>query len=396
MVPRADKVLGSPLFTTVLTLLLVVQITGSFPYKWFGFGGSSPFQNDEPFSPYRSPLQRPTFLKDSEDDDYVPIRYTSDTRLPEDAAYRADQPKSQATLSARIGESGRTYDADENTELVQRAIENRDLLSLEEWRESVGENPSKGFQRDTSSYQNTRDVKLTLGSTGDSSNYSSSQSQGKTRSNVRREYNPRMSGMPTAMDSMQADEKIVFPSEENESQAHRFVPGPASICKDNTYCEHSPDYPEGYIQTAIREQENLKYFTGVDEVVNIIQRIDSPLEDTQLCVSTEQVIIPKSAENREKQWRYIVNHGNVTQGVRIEKCQNEDSECRIFDSVPNGYKTSCKQKYIYRQLMALMANGSVSPDLFRFPASCCCHAKFTGNVLTRMGMNFGKTNQTST
>ncbi|XP_015594999.1 neurotrophin 1 isoform X2 [Cephus cinctus] len=261
MIPRADNVLGPPLFTTALTLLLVVQMTGSFPHS---------------------------------------IGHTSNPRLQEKTAYRAeDQPENQAMLGAR--------------------------------------------------------------------------------------------NVPTRIDSTQADEKIVFPSEDNESQVHRFVPGPESVCRGTTYCEHSPDYPENYIKTAIRTQESLKYFTGVDEVVNIIQRIDdSPLEETQLCVSTEQVIIPKSAENRDKQWRYIVNHGNVTQGVRIER--NEGSECKILESSPNGYKTSCKQKYIYRQLMALMANGSVSPDVFRFPASCCCHAKFTGNLLTRMGMDIGKAN----
>lgn len=50
-----------------------------------------------------------------------------------------------------------------------------------------------------------------------------------------------------------------------------------------------------------------------------------------------------------------------------------------------GYKTSCKQKYIYRELVAMSASGQIVKDQFSFPSSCCCHVKFTGNPHLRIG-----------
>lgn len=65
----------------------------------------------------------------------------------------------------------------------------------------------------------------------------------------------------------------------------------------------------------------------------------------------------------------------------------EGASCSVISGFAAGYETSCKQKFIFRELLSISENGSVAPDTFRFPASCCCFAVLTGNtLLTRMGI----------
>lgn len=98
-----------------------------------------------------------------------------------------------------------------------------------------------------------------------------------------------------------------------------------------------------------------------------------------LCLSIERVVYPKSGETINKNWLFIVNEQNFTQGVRIETCVEEDGSCKVIDGFAEGYTTSCKQKYIYRELSALGPDGTISREYFRFPASCCCHVQFTAS-----------------
>lgn len=178
-----------------------------------------------------------------------------------------------------------------------------------------------------------------------------------------------------SLQDMQSDGKIVFPGEISQ------VP----VCKESTYCEKLDSYPEELVTNAIRQNETLKYLAGVDVVSNIAQRIDV-MDDMPLCVSTEQVIFPQSAENKDNQWKYIANQENFKQGIRIEKCSKENASCKVISSPAEGYKTSCKQKYVYRQLAAVLSDGSIVPDTFKFPSSCCCHVSFVPNPYTRMGV----------
>lgn len=66
--------------------------------------------------------------------------------------------------------------------------------------------------------------------------------------------------------------------------------------------------------------------------------------------------------------------------------RTDGASCSVIGEIAAGYKTVCKQKYIYRELASVLEDGSIVPDSFRFPSSCCCHAVFTGNPFTRMGV----------
>ncbi|XP_043590930.1 protein spaetzle-like [Bombus pyrosoma] len=171
------------------------------------------------------------------------------------------------------------------------------------------------------------------------------------------------------------DDMIVFPGEK------RHVP-PA--CEGSTYCENVDSYPEDIVNRALQINESLKYLSSVDGV-DIGQRF-MPNDELSLCVADEQVIYPQSAENKDNEWKFIVNQKNFQQGVRIEKCRTEGASCSVISGFAAGYETSCKQKFIFRELLSISENGSVAQDTFRFPVSCCCFATLTGNLLTRMGI----------
>ncbi|KAL2728621.1 protein spaetzle isoform X1 [Vespula squamosa] len=183
------------------------------------------------------------------------------------------------------------------------------------------------------------------------------------------------------------DGKFIFPMEDtstSQSQKATLL-SPAPVCNGTTFCERVFEYPEEIINAAIQQNNSIKYLATVDAIPDVVQRIDVT-DDAPLCVSTEQVIYPKSAETKNKEWLFVINQENFKQGVRIETCSNENSECNIINGIAEGYKTTCKQKYIYRQLAAVSNNGKINPEMFRFPSSCCCHVKFIGNSLTRMGI----------
>ncbi|XP_033331476.1 protein spaetzle [Megalopta genalis] len=179
-------------------------------------------------------------------------------------------------------------------------------------------------------------------------------------------------------EQMQSDAKIVFPDMISRVPA----------CKGSTYCEKVDGYPEHVVTQAIQRNVSLRYLASVDEMPQIQERLNAN-DDTPLCVATEQVIYPQTAENKENQWKYIANQDNFKQGVRIEKCSMESASCNVIGSPGEGYKTTCKQKYVYRQLAAVLSDGTMVPDTFKFPSSCCCHLTFTGSPFPRMAFNAG-------
>ena len=180
---------------------------------------------------------------------------------------------------------------------------------------------------------------------------------------------------------MQSDGKIVFPGEMNRNHQ---VPS----CKGSTYCLTADNYPEDLVNNAIQQNENLKYLASVDIIPEVIvaNRLDVANEVT-LCLATEHVIYPQGGETKDNQWKFIVNQDNFKQGVRIEECVAENASCSTIGDIAEGYKTSCKQKYVYRQLASILTNGTIAQDTFRFASSCCCHVSFTASPYTRMGVN---------
>ncbi|XP_017793287.1 PREDICTED: protein spaetzle-like [Habropoda laboriosa] len=188
-------------------------------------------------------------------------------------------------------------------------------------------------------------------------------------------------------DKMLPNDKFIFPDATviKPSPSLQTRIGAAPSCNGKTFCEQVSDYPSSFVRDAIKNDRSLQNYANVDSL-DFTFRINTASTES-LCVATEQIVYPKTAQNANKQWLYVLNVANFTQGVRIETCMQEDQGCNIIGGFAEGYVTTCKQKYIHRQLAAIV-DGAVSHELFRFPASCCCHVQFVG---TSTRMRIGKT-----
>ncbi|XP_076279967.1 uncharacterized protein LOC143208908 [Lasioglossum baleicum] len=181
---------------------------------------------------------------------------------------------------------------------------------------------------------------------------------------------------------------MIFPDEVDDIIAMMQQRVPVSpVCKGrstrSTYCEEVTHYPEHTVNEALKRNESLKYLAVVDEVSVIVQRFTAEDNDVPLCRSTEQVVYVQAAINMDNEWKYIANQANFKQGIRIETCSNENAECSTVNGPGAGYKTSCRQKFSYRQLVAVQPDDTLILDTFKFPSSCCCHLQFTGGLLPR-------------
>ncbi|XP_043285913.1 protein spaetzle-like isoform X3 [Venturia canescens] len=147
-----------------------------------------------------------------------------------------------------------------------------------------------------------------------------------------------------------------------------FSPDP---CENANFCENPSFYPEDLIREALKHRNDLKYSTVVDPMPDK-NGTDTGEQDV-LCQTKISLVYPRMAKNRANESLFIVNDDFFRQGVYIEVCRNTDSPCgEISDLLPN-YKTSCKQRYIYRKLVVVNSTGFATSDYFSFPANCCCH-----------------------
>ncbi|XP_023720815.1 uncharacterized protein LOC111871744 isoform X3 [Cryptotermes secundus] len=166
--------------------------------------------------------------------------------------------------------------------------------------------------------------------------------------------------------------KIIFPGEPEGYSVPKFTPevsGQQPKCADEDgFCESADNYPVDYVRRIFQNEAN-SYIFGSD-LMDVNLRIN-PDEEVSLCPSMEQVVYPKVAQNKDDKWLYIINQETYFQGIRIEKCAKQGS-CTFAENFPNGYTTSCQQKYIYRKLIALGEDGRPVTDSFRLPSCCSC------------------------
>ncbi|EZA59173.1 neurotrophin 1 [Ooceraea biroi] len=202
---------------------------------------------------------------------------------------------------------------------------------------------------------------------------------------AKKQINSRFTGIPSRVSKYtKLENNFAFPDEQSQAQTgedrnsnRKIVLSPVAKCNDKnqTFCEDVPNYPTEFVNWALSKNSSLMHYAHRD-VIAIVQRADTA-EET-LCLSTEQLIRPKAGINIENKWLYILqsNETGFHQNIRVETCQEANSKCRLIDGFAEGYVTTCKQKYIYRELSAISEDGEVVRDYFRFPASCCCHVQF--------------------
>ncbi|XP_022242117.1 protein spaetzle 5-like isoform X2 [Limulus polyphemus] len=176
--------------------------------------------------------------------------------------------------------------------------------------------------------------------------------------------------------------RIVFPDDNllEPSVDDTGVPLCAQKTK-STFCETVEDYP------ALRVYEAVNSLPG-DVLQMLLEKLSSEVQgrtkfsaddltDEPICTSMLNTFKPQVGENIKKKWLYIVNNVEVEQFVTSETCSEDGNPCRyVKDNLPFGYSSQCKQKYAYKNLLAIHPKKkSTFLDSFPFPSCCSCFIK---------------------
>nr|XP_046920306.1 probable serine/threonine-protein kinase clkA [Dermatophagoides farinae] len=95
------------------------------------------------------------------------------------------------------------------------------------------------------------------------------------------------------------------------------------------------------------------------------------IEQGFVCRSEVLYAKPKLAKNLKRKWRVIVNAGDFTQTIRLEKCNKANSECRYI--ADHKYASRCAQIHSIHRLLVFEKGKGFFIDSFRLPTACTCH-----------------------
>ncbi|XP_050672930.1 neurotrophin 1 [Leptidea sinapis] len=89
-----------------------------------------------------------------------------------------------------------------------------------------------------------------------------------------------------------------------------------------------------------------------------------------MCPSTVKYARPQRARATSGQWKYIVNTGEHTQTLRLEKCLKPKEACTYLT---DNFKSKCIQVYNYHRLLTWDQQNGLHMDIFKVPTCCSCH-----------------------
>ncbi|XP_013793134.1 uncharacterized protein LOC106477080, partial [Limulus polyphemus] len=100
-------------------------------------------------------------------------------------------------------------------------------------------------------------------------------------------------------------------------------------------------------------------------------------DEEPVCGIRSTFISPKAALSDKSEWKFIVNvaerDSRFRQVVRVDICSSPDESCSSQISLPFGYTSRCKQKFIKKKLLSLDADGQgTSEENFFVPSCCVC------------------------
>ncbi|XP_076162937.1 neurotrophin 1 [Ptiloglossa arizonensis] len=94
------------------------------------------------------------------------------------------------------------------------------------------------------------------------------------------------------------------------------------------------------------------------------------VEEGFTCPSVIKYARPQLARAASGIWKYIINTGEHTQTLRLEKCSNPQSGCSF---ISENYRSSCVQVYNYHRLLTWDSKLGLHMDIFKVPSCCSCH-----------------------
>ncbi|CAL7951869.1 unnamed protein product [Xylocopa violacea] len=94
------------------------------------------------------------------------------------------------------------------------------------------------------------------------------------------------------------------------------------------------------------------------------------IEEGFTCPSVIKYARPQLARAASGIWKYIINTGEHTQTLRLEKCSNPQQSCSF---ISENYRSSCVQVYNYHRLLTWDNKLGLHMDIFKVPSCCSCH-----------------------
>lgn len=108
------------------------------------------------------------------------------------------------------------------------------------------------------------------------------------------------------------------------------------------------------------------------------QQQSSPPSTGYICPSEVMYGKPKLAKNKKGLWKVIVNAGEFTQTVRLEKCLFPNKKCNYVSA--QNYESRCAQVHSYHRLLVFEKGRGFYIDTFRLPTGCNCFVSKKHNV----------------
>lgn len=156
-----------------------------------------------------------------------------------------------------------------------------------------------------------------------------------------------------------------------------------------SFCEHVSDYPAAHIERQLAaDPERFAALQLADgELPPAAPQLavrfgddsgDNNVEARPLCASRESIIYPRMGQTARNTWMYIVNSRRYQQGIRVEMCASGGGDACAWPgggrsgALPFGMRAVCKQKFTFRQLLAVDAYGRPKMEAFRMPCCCSC------------------------
>ncbi|CAB3239174.1 unnamed protein product [Arctia plantaginis] len=153
---------------------------------------------------------------------------------------------------------------------------------------------------------------------------------------------------------------ITFPGPTDRTVSSRsgFEPEIPESCRNSSFCEDVPNYPQEEVDQLISELGNSLQFhldkLYVPDTPDINQRLGPVDENVELCQFDEKVIYPRTALGSDGKWLSLLNRrDNPVQGYRVEVCNfSAGTGCANIAVFQQGYEASCRQKYVFRKATA--------------------------------------------
>lgn len=128
-----------------------------------------------------------------------------------------------------------------------------------------------------------------------------------------------------------------------------------SFSQDYYYSNNDNEFEDYDVDTGTGRNKSSMYYDQSNQEQRI--KVDSRLNQSgYVCRSEVLYAKPKLARNLKKKWRVIVNAGDFTQTIRMEKCYIANSECRFI--ADHKYSSRCVQvNSIHRLLVFEKGKG---------------------------------------